>query len=93
MSDKTVIAIPGRRIPVPRPVKRSLQVAIAVALTAAAIFVLMAGNGMMHAKTTILKIIPQWMAFVSRPDILATMVLTAMVTVAFLYWMRETERR
>lgn len=93
MADKTVLAIPGRRIPVPRPVKRSLQVTIAVALTAAAIFVLMAGNGMMQAKTTVLKIIPQWMAFVSRPDILATMVLTAMVTVAFLYWMRETERR
>ncbi|MBX9927195.1 MAG: hypothetical protein K2Y05_12630, partial [Hyphomicrobiaceae bacterium] len=69
------------------------QIAIAVALTAAAVFVLMAGNGMLLAKTSIMKTFPQWLAFVTRPDILATMVLTAMVTVAFVYWMRETERR
>ena len=93
MADKTVFAVPGRRIPMPRPVKRTVQIAIAVVLTAAAVFVLMAGNGMLLAKTSIMKTFPQWLAFVTRPDILATMVLTAMVTVAFVYWMRETERR
>ncbi len=93
MTDKTIFAVPGRRIPMPRPVKRTAQIAIAVALTSVAVFVLMAGNGMLQAKTSIFKTIPQWLAFVSRPDILATMVLTAMVTVMFVYWMRDTERR
>lgn len=93
MSDKTYLAIPGRKVPVPRPFKRLLQIAIAVALTASAVFVLMAGNGLLQPKGTLAKIIPMWMAFVSRNDILATMILTAMVTVFFVYWQRETERR
>ncbi len=93
MADKTVFAVPGRRIQVARPVKRAMQIAIAVTLTAAAIFILMAGNGMLQAKTSALKMIPQWMAFVTRPDILATMIITAMVTVAVIYWMRDSERR
>lgn len=92
MADKTILAVPGRKIPVPRPFKRLLQVAIAVGLTAGAIFLLMAGNGMLQAKTTLMKIIPVWFAFMSRTDILATMVLTAIVTVFFIYWQRETER-
>jgi hypothetical protein len=34
-----------------------------------------------------------WLAFIRRPDILTTMVLTAFVTVLFVYWQRERERR
>ena len=93
MADKTILAVPGRKISVPRPLKRTIQVAIAVGLTASAIFVLMAGNGLLQAKTTLVKIIPQWLALVGRSDILATMILTAIVTVFFVYWQRDSERR
>jgi hypothetical protein len=37
--------------------------------------------------------INMWLAFVKRPDILSTMVLTAFVTVVFVYWQRNQERR
>jgi hypothetical protein len=93
MADKTILAIPGRKVPVPRAFKRTLQITVAVALTAAAVFVLMAGNGLLQAKGTLQKVIPVWLAFVSRSDILATMILTAIVTVFFIYWQRDTERR
>lgn len=93
MAEKTILAVPGRRVSVPRLMKRVLQIGIAVGLTAAAIFMLMASNGMLQAKAPVMKIIPVWLAFVSRGDILATMILTAAVTVAVVYWMRDAERR
>jgi hypothetical protein len=34
-----------------------------------------------------------WLTFINRTDILATMVLTALVTVAFVYWQRGHERK
>jgi nicotinamide riboside transporter PnuC len=34
-----------------------------------------------------------WLTFIRRPDILTTMVLTAFVTVLFVYWQRNQERR
>jgi hypothetical protein len=94
MADKTVLAVPGRKapMPVPRILKRILQIVLAVVLTSAAMLVLMAGNGMLQTKTPADKMIGVWYSFVIRPDILATMVLTAMVTIAVVYWMRDNER-
>lgn len=93
MTDKTFLAMPGRKIAVPRPFKRLIQVAVAVGLTAGAMFILMAGNGLLQTKSTLVKIVPLWIAFVGRSDILATMILTAMITVFFIYWQRENERQ
>ena len=36
--------------------------------------------------------VDQWLAFINRPDIMATMVLTALVTVMLVYWQRDQER-
>jgi hypothetical protein len=33
-----------------------------------------------------------WLAFIKRPDILGTMVVTSVVTVLVIYWMRDRER-
>ncbi len=33
-----------------------------------------------------------WVTFINRTDILATMVLTALVTVLLVYWQRDQER-
>ena len=35
MSEKTILVVPGKKMTVPRPLKRSLQIAAAVALSAA----------------------------------------------------------
>jgi branched-subunit amino acid transport protein len=93
MSDKTVLVLPGKKMQVPRPVKRSLQVASAVGLTALVALVLMLGSGLLQAKGTSVQALNVWLAFINRPDIQATMVLTAAVTVLFVYWQRNTERR
>jgi hypothetical protein len=44
------------------------------------------------SKGTTNQAVTAWMAFIQRPDILATMVLTASVTVLFVYWQRDKER-
>jgi ABC-type sulfate transport system permease subunit len=78
---------------VPRIFKRLFQVALAVALTAGVIFVVIAGNGLLVGRTTFQAGVNAWLAFVRRPDILTTMVLTAFVTVLLVYWQRDQERK
>jgi hypothetical protein len=93
-ADKTVLAVPGRKSPilVPRLLKRVVQVALSVGFTSLAMLVLMGGNGMLQTKLTSDKLVALWYAFIMRSDILATMVLTAIVTIAVVYWMRDHER-
>jgi len=94
MVETTVLAVPGRKLSVPRILKRSLQVALAVALTAAVFLVMIAGNGMVVGRNASLQSgINAWLAFIQRPDILATITLTALVTVLLIYWMRDRERK
>ena len=92
-SDKTVLHLPGKKLPVPKPVKRSIQVALAVGLTALVALALMMGSGLLQAKGTSTQVLAVWLAFINRPDIQATMVLTAIVSVLFVYWQRDNERR
>lgn len=72
-------------IPVPRPAKRAVQVLFAVALTALASLLIVVGNGFLMAKSGWLQGFNAWYAFVLRPDILGTMILTAVVTVLYMY--------
>ena len=93
MAERTMLVVAGKRMPVPRLFKRLLQVAIAVALTAGVLFVVIVGNGFLVGRATSLQAgINAWLAFIRRPDILTTMVLTAFVTVLFVYWQRDQER-
>ena len=46
MAENTVLVVPGKKLSVPRILKRSLQIAVAVALTAAVFLVMIVGNGM-----------------------------------------------
>lgn len=93
MSVKTMLVLPGKRLSVPRLLKRSLQVVSAVFLTAAVAFALMLGSGLLQARGTISQALGVWIAFINRSDIQATMVLTALVTVLFVYWQRDQEKR
>jgi hypothetical protein len=94
MVETTGLVVAGKRFPVPRLLKRLLQVAIAVALTAGVFFVMIVGNGFLVGRGTTLQAgYNVWLAFIRRPDILTTMVLTAFITVLFVYWQRNQERK
>jgi len=94
MVETTILVVSGKKLTVPRILKRSLQIAIAVALTAAVFLVVIVGNGVLVGRQTSLQAgINVWLAFIKQPDILATMILTAFVTVLFVYWQRSQERK
>jgi hypothetical protein len=94
MADRTMLVVAGRRLPVPRLLKRLLQVAIAVALTAGVLLVVIAGSGFLVGRAASFQAgYAAWLAFIRRPDILTTMVLTAFVSVLFVYWQRDREQR
>jgi hypothetical protein len=92
MSEKTILVVPGKKMTVPRPLKRSLQIAAAVALTAGVALAILVGNGLLVPRGRLLQGWDVWVTFINRTDILATMVLTALVTVLFVYWQRDHER-
>ena len=94
MVETTILVVSGKKLTVPRILKRSLQIAVAVALTALVFLVVIVGNGVLVGQKTSLQAgIAVWLAFIKRPDILATMVLTAFVSVLFVYWQRNQERK
>lgn len=92
MSDKTMLVLPGKRMNVPRLAKRSVQIALGVALTATLVLVLMLGNGLLVGRASWMGVVNVWLAFIKRSDILVTMFLTASVTVMLVYWQRDRER-
>jgi hypothetical protein len=69
-----------------------LQIAAAVALTAGVALAILVGNGLLVPRGHLLQGWDVWLAFINRTDILAPMVLTALVTVLFVYWQRDHER-
>ncbi|MGB3719304.1 MAG: hypothetical protein DIU63_07295 [Proteobacteria bacterium] len=93
MSDKTVLAVPGKKLSVPRLFKRTLQVSTAVLLTLAVALTFIVANSMLLGRGSLSQAFSAWLTFVQRSDIQATIVLTAIVTVAFVYWQRDRERR
>jgi hypothetical protein len=93
MADRTMLVMPGRKLSVPVVLKRTLQVAMAVALTAAVALALVVGSGWLLGRSASFHGFAAWLAFIKRPDIQATAVLTAAVTVLFVYWQRDHERK
>jgi len=90
MADKTTLVLPGNRFSVPKVFKRVVQVALAVGLTSLVALGVIAM--LTDKKGRLFKGVDQWLAFINRPDIMATMVLTALVTVMLVYWQRDQER-
>jgi hypothetical protein len=95
MVEKTVLALPaGKKASIPRTLKRLVQIALAVALSSAVFLAMILGNGMLVGRGTSFKAgWNAWLTFIKRPDILGTMVITSVVTVLVIYWMRDRERR
>lgn len=96
MAETTQLVMAGKRMSMPRLAKRLVQMTIAVGLTAAVIFVVIVGNGFLVPSgraSTVQAGFNAWLGFVRRPEILTTMVLTALVTVLLVYWQRDKERK
>jgi hypothetical protein len=93
MMETTVLVLGGRKWTVPRFLKRSLQVVASVSLTLLVVLVIHVGDSLLTGKASIQAAFANWLTFVRRPDIFATMALTATVTVLFLYWQRDQERK
>lgn len=94
MSDRTMLAIGRNAISVPKITKRLLQAVGGVVLTAlVSLFVIVLNNVLTARGGGWISGVEAWTAFIKRPDIVGTMLLTAVVTVAFVYWQRETPRK
>ena len=91
MADKTVLVVPGKKLSVPRFLKRALLVAGSVLLTSALVLAIVVSNGFLTTHGRLLQGWDAWLGFINRPDILSTMILTSVVTVLFVYWHRDQE--
>ena len=89
MSDRTQLAIGRNTISVPRITKRILEVAVATGLTGLASFLILTLNNVLTARAGLMLGFDIWLAFIRRSDILGTIILTALVTVAYLHWQRD----
>ena len=93
MSDRTQFAIGRHKVGMPRVLKRSLQVVISAVLTAGVVLAIVMSNTLLMGRGGSFTGFDVWYSFVKRSDIIGTMILTALVTVAFVYWQRDRERR
>jgi Ni,Fe-hydrogenase I cytochrome b subunit len=73
--------------------RKAIDVLTAIALTAAAFFIIVVANSFLMARGGYGQGITIWYAFIRRPDILGTMVLTALVTMAYLFWKQNGRPR
>ena len=89
MSDRTQLAIGRNTLSVPRVTKRILEVAVATGLTGLASFLILTLNNVLTARAGLMLGFDIWLAFIRRSDILGTIILTALVTVAYLHWQRD----
>ncbi|MDX2309378.1 MAG: hypothetical protein NW216_14155 [Hyphomicrobium sp.] len=86
MSDRTMIDVAGKAFSVPRLLKRAIQVLTALGLTALVTLVIIAANSMLTAKGGTIAGFNTWLSFIQQPEVIGTMVLTAVVTVFYLQW-------
>ena len=93
MADKTILAMPGRKMSVARPVKRVIQIASALALTSLITFLAVYISTAYTPRGGAQQSLAQWLMIVKRPDIQATAIITAIVSVLFVYWQRDREKR
>lgn len=70
----------------PPAMRKAIDVLTAIGLTAAVFFVIVVANSFLMARGTYSHGFNLWYAFILRPDILGTMVLTACVTFGYLFW-------
>ena len=66
--------------------KRVTDVAIAIGLTLAVVLVIVVSNSFLTSRGGYWQGFNLWLALVQRPDILGTVILTALVSMAYAFW-------
>jgi hypothetical protein len=89
MSDRTQLAIGRTMISVPRMTKRLVEVAVITGLSCLAALIILGLNNVLTARSGFSAGFDLWMQFIRRSDILGTMILTAIVAVAYITWQRD----
>ena len=86
MSDRTMLLFRGATYSVPKLTKRAVQVALAVGMTALAALAILSLNDVLTNHSGWRAGFELWRAFITRSDILGTMVLTSVITIVTVYW-------
>ncbi len=73
--------------------KKLTDVAIAVGLTMGVVFIIVVANSFLTARGGYWQGVNLWLALVQRPDILGTIVLTALVTTGYFVWQQGGRSR
>jgi hypothetical protein len=77
----------------PPAMRKGVEVLIAIGLTAAVFFVIVVANSFLMSRGNYAHGFNLWYSFILRPDILGTMVLTALVTTAYTFWKQSGRPR
>lgn len=93
MSDRTQLAIGRTMVSVPKLTKRIIEVAVITGLTGLSALLILGLNQVLTGRSGFTVGFNLWMNFISRSDILGTMVLTAIVAVAYLKWQSDSANR
>ena len=72
--------------------KKLTDVAIAIALTMGLVFIIVVTNSLLTTRGSYWVGINMWLSLIQRPDILGTMILTALVTTAYAMWQQMKRR-
>jgi hypothetical protein len=72
--------------------QKGVDVLIAIALTAAVVFVIVVVNSFLMSRGGSIYGIKLWFSFIGRPDILGTMILTALVSMGYVFWQQGRRR-
>jgi uncharacterized membrane protein len=76
----------------PPAMRKAVDVLIAVGLTAAVFFVIVVANSFLTGRVSYAAGFNLWYALILRPDILGTVVLTAVVTFAYVWFGKGSGR-
>ena len=87
MSDRTQLAFGRNTLSVPRITKRLVEVGVITGLSALAVLVILGLNTVLTARSGFTIGFDLWLSFIRRSDILGTMMLTAIVAVAYINWL------
>jgi ABC-type sulfate transport system permease subunit len=76
----------------PPILKRLLDAAIAIGLTMALVLVMVVISNLLVARSNSWAGFKLWYTFMSRPDILGTIILTALVSMGYVFWQQQGNR-
>ncbi|MBX9589119.1 MAG: hypothetical protein K2X43_07435 [Hyphomonadaceae bacterium] len=70
----------------PPAMRKAIDILTAIGLTAAVFFVIVVANSFLMTRGGYSQGFKLWYSFILRPDILGTIVLTALVTMVYVFW-------